>query len=367
MRISFRPKRIRSADHLGAAMSTKVQRTRMVPVREASAVARPNTVPQTYLEQEFDELAIEQLREHAAAGEAAAHQSVTTAAGLELGRAVGHELVGINAPLVVAARDNFLKALTLLSPFVKRKAGSRWVYFLIWILLLGGDIAGITGAAVAYGEVPMLAGLQALSVSVTTVLAGLAGAEFKYLKAAQERQSEDGALVPELAPYRTVLFGPISARRLVLIVTVVSMFIAVSVAIGIYSLRASVEGETAGMVYGTFACAVAVGSWWNSYRHADAVADKIDAARQAYRRELRAHTRMTWSWTVRRAERAAARSALIRDEHRLHGEAAAARISALKFEALQQNPDIVGHGPGVGEIGRKPRQVAVPESNGAVV
>ncbi len=91
------------------------------------------------------------------------------------------------------------------------------------------------------------------------------------------------------------------------------------------------------------------------------MADKIEAARHEYRRELRTHAVMTRSWRRARAERAIEQARLVRLEHALHGEAAAAKVAALKFEALQQSPDVVGHGLGTGEIGRKPRSAPKAE------
>ncbi len=347
-----------------ATLVTATQQSRLVPVRQATAVPRPNTVPITYQEHGYDELATEQLREHAAAGERAASKMSIAAAGMETARRAGHDLIAVNAPLVVVARDRLMHQVAHLGPFAKRKTGSKWGYTLCLVLLLLGDIAGLGGAAIAYGEIPTLAIMQAISASVATVIAGMVGAEVKYLKQARERQLDNDALAKELEPYRTLLLGPTAGRSYVVLASLVSVLVAVFVAVGIFALRASVEGQISGIVFGGLAVGIALGSWTNSFRHADAVADKLDAARQDYRRELRAHSRLTRSWRLARAERAIEEARLIRERHRLHGDAAAAKVTALKFEALQQSPDVVGHGVGTGEIGRKPRLAAKPEPKG---
>ncbi len=344
-----------------AALTAKAQRARLVPVKEAVAVARPNTVPQTYLEMESDELAVEQLREHAAVGEQEAAKPAVTAAGLQPAREAGHSLIAINAGLATGARDRYVQVVALLGPLAKRKAGARWGYFLCLVMLLLGDIAGLGGAAIAYGEVPMLAIMQATSASFATVIAGTVGAEFKHLKAARERRFGGGELTTELEPYRALLLGPLIARPYVLVASLISLLVAVFIAVGIFALRASVEGQVSAYVFGGLAIGIALGSWANSFRYADSVADKIEAARHEYRRELRTHARMTRSWRLPQAERAIKQAQVVRDQHRLHGEAAAAKVAALKFEALQQSPDVVGHGLGTGEIGRKPRSAPKAE------
>lgn len=347
-----------------AALEAKARQDRIVPVREAHSVARPATVPTTYVEQEYDELAIEQLREHAAVGEEEATKPAVGAAGAALVRQVRQDRITINAPLVVASRDRYQHVLERLGPFSKRKNGSRWGYLLCLVLLLLGDVAGLGGAAIAYGEVPALAIMQAISASVATVVAGMIGAEFKYLKMARERRPEDGTLPEELEPYRALLLGPLASRSYVVVASLISLLVAVFIALGIFALRGSVEGHISGMVFGALAIGIACGSWVNSFRYADAVADKIESARQDYQRELRTQQAAVHLWLTSRAERATERARLIRERHRLHGEAAAAKIKALKFEALRQSPDVVGHGIGTGDIGRKPRSNGKTDSKG---
>ncbi|WP_280407089.1 hypothetical protein, partial [Nocardia brasiliensis] len=266
-----------------------------------------------------------------------------------------HIIRGGDGRLSRGARVRYARLSALLGPFAKRRSGSRWGYFLCLVLLLLGDIAGLGGAAISYGELPALALMQATSASLATVLAGVAGAEAKYVKHAQERRNEDGTLTPELEPYRALLLGPLAGRKYVVLASSVAALIALFVSVGIFALRAVIEGQTSGYVFGGLAIGIALGSWINSFRYADAVADKIDAARQDYRREVRAHARLARSRPLALAERSLEQARLIRLQHKLEGEAAHAQVMAAKNLALQQNPGVVGHGPAASEIGRKPR------------
>ncbi|WP_147130921.1 hypothetical protein [Nocardia ninae] len=346
-----------------ALLEAKAKQARITPVQEATAVPRPTTVSEFYVEKEFDDLGIEQLRGHTATGEAAAAKPAATAAGLDPARQTGHSLIGANWPIVTAARDRSSRLEAVLGPFAKRRRGSRWGYFVCLLLLLLGDIAGLGGAAISYGEVPALALMQATSASVATVLAGMVGTEFKYLKQAQERRNDNGTLPAELEPYRALLLGPLAGRKYVMAASIVAALIALFVAVGIFALRAAIEGQTSGYVFGALAIGIALGSWINSFRYADAVADKIEAARQDYRRELRAHARLARSLPLALAERFLEQARLIRLHHKFEGEAAHAQVMAAKYLALQQSPTVVGHGPAPSEIGRKPRFTLINPSH----
>ncbi|WP_280410293.1 hypothetical protein [Nocardia brasiliensis] len=84
-------------------LEAKARQARILPVEEARAVPRPTTVSEFYLEKQFDDLGVEQLRIHAAAGEQTALEPATTAAGLEAARQAGHHLIGAEGPRETAA------------------------------------------------------------------------------------------------------------------------------------------------------------------------------------------------------------------------------------------------------------------------
>ncbi|WP_433194325.1 hypothetical protein ACQP1G_37050 [Nocardia sp. CA-107356] len=340
------------------ALMARAEQTRLVPVGEANAVVRPTSVSDTYLETEYDQLGVEQLREHAAAGEQAARKSAVRATGLDIAREARRKLIEANEQLVTIAGDHYSNVKKLLGPFASRKAGSGMRYLIFLVAFLCGDSVGLLGAFIQYGEIPMLAACQAVSAGAATVTAGMVGAEAKNVKLAAERQLDPDALSEELAPYRALLVGPLAARKFVMAATAVATLIALAVAVGICALRSSIEGQTSGFVFGGLAIAIACGSWVNSYLHADAVADKVELAYKDYRRELRAHGWRSRSWRFARSERAAERARLIRQQHEMHGEAANAKVMAAKHRAMQQSPDVIGHGPAASadiEIGRKPR------------
>ena len=338
------------------AQTAKARKSRLIPVKDAVAVRRSNVVDSFYLEDEYDRLAIEQRRMHAAEGERAAAKPSVTAAGAESVRTGAQELIAINAVLIVAARDYYMFVKKLLGPYTSRKARSSVGYIVRVLLLLCGDIAGLGGAAITYGEVPVLALIQATSAGVATVTAGMVGGQFRAKQLLAERQLDGDQLPEELAPYRGVLARPAGAAKFVMAPTIVALVIALAIAVGIFALRASVEGQTSGFVFGGIAVGIAGASWINSYLHGDPVADKIERARHEYQRELIHHGLLTRAWRLPGAERALEKARLTRQEYAERGEAAAAKVEALKFEALQQNPDIAGHGTAAVDIGRKPRQ-----------
>ncbi|WP_338773033.1 hypothetical protein V7968_16330 [Nocardia vulneris] len=325
-----------------AGVAGRLRRTRLSLVAEARSVPRPHEVETFYVEQGFDSLGTEQLHLHAAEGEQAAAAASTTAATWETARVESVHLVKVNRPLVDAALRRHVTVKELLSPLVVRK-GSSAGYLMRTGALLVGDIAGLGGAAIAYGEHPTLALCQAASAGVATITAGLAGTQFKLYQLARQRNLE-GDAAPQLKPYLPMLTGAGTSRGFLLAVTVVALIITLCIGSGIFALRSSIEGTASGFTFGLLALGIAAASWINSYSHADPVADAITAARRDYTNEQRRHRRLSRSLWLVRADRASEQSSAIRREHRERGQAAIAHLQALKYETLNLNPDVVGHG-----------------------
>lgn len=336
MRLPFLPGGERS-------LMERVRRARIMPVDKAVAVPRPTTVDSFYLEQEFDARAAQQLHLHTADGEHAAAGPAALAAGMEPGSVETAYLIDTNRPLVDGARVRYLRAQEHLSPLVVRKS-SALGYGLRTAALLVGDIAGLGGAAISYGEHPVLALCQAGSAGVATITAGLVGAQFKQYQLATERQFDRDSVSDEMKPYLPVLSSPRAGRRFVMGVTAVGTAIALCIGTGILLLRSSIEGTASGYTFCLLALGIAAASWINSYTHADPVADAIAAARRSYTREQRQHRRLAASWWLALTERALERARIIRQEHQERGHAASAYVQALKLEALSLSPDVVGHG-----------------------
>lgn len=316
---------------------------RLIPVDDASATARPDTIAETYLELAHDAQRREQQHLYAAKGEVRARKDAAKS------RALAYTVDQAKASAERAkaaaekAVERYEQVRGVLGPYVRRKANSSLGYVLRIVALLLGDIAGLSGAAIALGEYPALAVAQAISAGTATVTAGLAATQLRHLQQARERQTDD---LPEaLEPYRPLFRGPADGKRLQAVVFVVAALIALFVASGIFALRTVIEGPLSGVTFGMLAAAIALASFINSWYHADAVADVIESAHHDARQADRHHRRLGDGSVIKDAEHAAAQAESIVAEHTCHGLAAAAHLEAAKYRALLASPDVVGHGP----------------------
>ena len=326
-----------------AELRQRVERARLTPVAEAIAVPRPDTVDPFYLEEEFTARGDEQFHLHSAEGEHLALRSAALAAGLEPGSVETAYLVDTHRSVVDAALRQYLTVKAVLSPWRVRKSSLIW-YGARTLGLLIGDVAGLGGAAISYGEVPVLALSQAASAGVATITAGLVGAQYRYYQLAKQRALESDSLSEELTPYLPLLNSSSMGRSFVLGVTAVGAGIALCISTGIFVLRSGIEGTASGFTFGLLALGIAAASWINSYTYADPVADAIDSARKDYTSTQRTHRKLARSWWLLLAEQTIERARVIRLEHQLRGEAARAYVEAMKREALSLSPEVVGHG-----------------------
>ncbi|WP_054814100.1 hypothetical protein [Nocardia arizonensis] len=343
------------------ALRERVQHARLIPAEQAVAVPRPDIVDSFYLEQEFNARAEHQVHLHDAEGERAAAKPAALAAGLEPGNVETAYLIDANRPMVNEAQATYAKVKAALHPLAVRK-GSSLGYRLRTAGLLVGDIAGLGGAGIAYGELPALALAQAASAGVATITAGLVGTQVKHYQLARQRQLDPEEASAELRPYLPMLLGQRKGRAFVLAAVVVGAAVALFVSVGIFALRSSIEGPAAGFAFGLLALGIATASYINAHSHADPVADAIEDARRAYAKEQRAHRRLASSVRILLAERALRRVRHIQQEHALRGQAASAYVHALKLEAMAQSPETVGHG-----VGHDSSALTVRGRNGAGV
>lgn len=339
-----------------STLTAKRESLRLIPTDRAEALARPASIGETYLEQHFEARKREQLELHAANGEATSRPEASTSRALEFEQQDARRLAECDAKSVDDSRQRFQVVRELLSPYVHRRSRSSAGYIARSSGLLIGDVAGLSGAAISLGEVPALAVTQALSAGIATITAGLAGAELKHRQLANERRRKGDELPKQLEPYRHLFEGGNHGRGVVITMTSVAALVALLVAVGVYSLRTSVEGSLAGITFGSLAAAIAAASFINSWYHADLIADAIENAHRDYRQTIRAHRRLARASVIRRAEHATAQQRSILAEHERRGKAAAAHIDSLKSLALLASPDVVGHGPASTPVGRKLRK-----------
>lgn len=319
------------------------ERLRLIPVESASATARPRSIGQTYLELAQGALAREQQHLFAAESKVCSRTDAGAAKALAYAVAEMKSSVGRASTAADKAAARHEQVRELLGPFVRRKTQSSRGYVARTAALLIGDVAGLSGAAIALGEYPLLAVTQAISAGTATVTAGLAATQLRHLHQAAERQTED--LPDSLKPYRHLFGGAPKGARMQSAILAIAAMIVLLVSVGIFALRSSIEGLIAGLTFGGLAAAIALASFVNSWYHADPVADTIESAQHEAVIADRRHRRLAAGRLMRRAEQAEAQEKSIVAEHTHRGQAAAAHVEANMYRALLASPDVVGHGP----------------------
>lgn len=229
------------------------ERVELLGVNQSAVALRPRELGRTYLEDEFDEWADEQPSSWEAEAEAAAREALVSAAKTQARASAAWSLSEHHATVVDATREAYLQIMRALAPFVRREAHAKSWYVLRWAVLLAGDVAGITGAAVLLGEIPELAVMQAFSAGMATVTAGLVGVDLKDLRLAARRRTDEADLLPELEPWAHLFRGVDQGAPRVKTMMLAALAIGLTVAAAIFGLRASVEGGISGVVFGALA------------------------------------------------------------------------------------------------------------------
>lgn len=216
------------------------------------------------------------------------------------------------------------------------------MYLVRMVLILLGDIAGITGAAVMLGEIPALALLQAVSVGAAGVTSGLLGSEIKDARLSRKRAKTD--LSEQEQGFAHLFRGPDPGERIAKLMVLGGVVLVVLILGGVAALRSSTEGLAAGLIFGCLAAAVALASWVNCYAYADEVADLLDTVSAQFKADVHYLDKLSRGQArVRHAvESATAQS--IRDEYQQRGLAAHDQLQAAKNRVLHANPGVAGHG-----------------------
>lgn len=317
---------------------------RLLPIDAASMVGRPETVESTYVEQEYDELAAEQLPLWQAEGAVTSRADEATRRESRPGYKVGRAHLRDHEHVVENVRAEYVSCLTNLGPYRHREPGAKKWYLAALLGLLGGDIAGQAGAALMYGEHPLTAVPQALATGMAAVTVGRVGSELRTLRDTGRRQYDDGSLPEGLERWSHLFRDPDRGLRWAKLVLAVGLAAAFLVAGGVFTLRASVDGSTAGFVYGLLSLGIVAGSLVNAYFYADEIADQISLAEADYAREIRRSNQLAQHPDLVRHSAARVGAESIREEHAARGEAAERHLRALKWRVLGNNPGIAGHG-----------------------
>jgi len=323
-------------------------------IDEAVATARPSSITQTYVEEEYDALSGSQPPSWAASGEEASREYDVRAAGLEHPAEKAREASAGNDVVLAESRAQLTAARQVLTPFVRRKPhAGRW-YVGCWFGFVGGDVAGIAGAAIYFGEVPELAVIQAVSVGLAAVSAGSVGGDLRDLRLAARREKDAKELSPDLQPFAHLFNGIDPGARYVKLAGGLAGCVATAITVGIFGLRSSLEGPLAGLIYGGFALAVAAGSFLNAWVYSDEVDDLLGSFEQRYEKELRRSAQLSSARPLVLHAEHQRRAESLRAEHTERGKAAVFSYAALKARILRRNPGVVGHGRAAEPVGRVP-------------
>ncbi|WP_433020530.1 hypothetical protein [Kribbella sp. CA-294648] len=313
-------------------------------IDRAGAVPRPDNVKEFHSEREYHAKAQTQTETYTADGEAAAREATVTAAGLESAATAATGMITGAASGVEAARDLLAHALRTLGHLARRNTPAKVRYWLCLILLCLGDTAGILGAAITLGEIPLVALGQAVATGVAAITAGQAGGDLKDLRLARVRQRDLEGLTEDEQRYWQFFSGIEAGVSTMKLVGALSATIVVIISVGIFSLRLSVEGLTSGIAFGMLAAATALGSFLANYSYTDEIADYLARTERTYAKAIKAHRKLAADPAIRQRAEALAGASSIKAEHAHRGRAAWWQLQALSQRILRRNPGVAGHG-----------------------
>jgi hypothetical protein len=313
-------------------------------IDEAKAIPRPNGIEKFYLEEAVEKKAAEQPLLWAARGEAGARPWEAKAAASEHAARVVISSIAAQQGVVADACDRFELTARTLGAYTRRAAGEKLPYHLRWLLILGGDVAGVAGAAILLGETVALGVLQAVASGTAAITSGLLAQEVKDSRLARKREKMPRDLTTDERRFAHLFRGGDSGERIVKLVAVAGVLIGALIAGSIFALRVSTEGTTAGWAFGLLAAAIALASWANVYHYTDEVSDLIEARRVDYTRELKRLKAMSKAGDVSEHDAAIAQAASIKAEALSHGLAAQRAVEATGGQLLNDHADVAGHG-----------------------
>jgi hypothetical protein len=313
-------------------------------IDEASAIPRPEGIEKFYLEEAVEKKAAEQPLLWSARGEAGARQWRMKAAASEHAATVVASSIAAQQQLVAAACDRYELTARTLGPYTRRAHDEKVPYYLRWLLILGGDVAGVAGAAILLGETVELGVLQAIASGTAAITSGLLAQEVKDSRLARKREKVQRDLTSDERRFAHLFRGGDSGERIVKMVVAAGALIAVLIAGSIFALRFSTEGSTAAWAFGLLAAAVALASWANVYHHTDEVSDLIEARRADYARELKRLKSLAGARDISEHRSAVAQAASITAEAASRGLAAQNAVEATAGRILNEHSDVAGHG-----------------------
>ncbi len=311
---------------------------------EARAVVRPSNIGKFYFEDEVEAAEEEQLHayEKKAAEEAREPDKEAAALAHEADKAT--IVSDDNHTHLAASRKRLERDEAVLEPHSRRSTDAKWLKWVRWAGILGGDIAGISGAALLLGELPINAFMQATSAAVSAVTLGAVGREVRYRMAARTRQKAPDELSDEERQYASWFAGPNNAEALVKIIVLACATGMVLIAGGIFALRDVAEGLGPALTFGCFALALGLASFYNSFDTADDIAEHLDAQVARVKRLDKAAEKVRKDRVIKQRAGAKAAADSIRTANAKAGEAAAAGLRRSLYQTLGHSPGVAGNG-----------------------
>lgn len=345
-------------NNLAADLMEEAAAARMTPVDpdDIHVAAKPEI--EFYEEQKYEHLAEEQPPLWKAEGEALARPLEAEATALKP-EAEAQEIRLEQSTARYDASSKLLQAaVAVLLRYVHREPYEYLRYNIVRLILLGGDVAGGAGAAIASGEIWWLAVLQMLAVGAAAVAVGGLAEEVRHIRDTRKRAANG---VPKGAEdFRFLFVDPDPGESVVKLVLLGGLAATALIFVGILSLRSVTDGSQVGLLFGCLAVVVTLGSGANSYVHADEVDDILHGFRKDH---IRARKDLDDSIEACTApgQRAAAleQAKSIRTECAERGKAAVARVKAAGRQALAVNPAVAGNG-----VAHQPKAVLVAEPAG---
>lgn len=316
-----------------------------LPLDEAIAVGTPGTIRRGWHEEEFDQLAAEQKPLWTAIGEKLARPFTVAAARYRSRRDVAEGQIEIQRTVLGGAKASLDLHNAALEGYTRREPHARTMYLLRWMLLLGGDTAGIAGAAILLGEVVNLAVLQAVASAIAAITAGLVGNDIRDARLARRRARDPKELPDEYRKFAWVFSGANAGEKIVKAMILVGITVTLLIVGGIFALRDGVEGSLGGIVFGCLAGAICLASALNTYQYADEIADLLDHAYNRYLRASQRLDKLSKNKAIARYDANIAEANSIKIEHAERGAAGALKLTAFKHGISFQNPAVMGHGP----------------------
>jgi hypothetical protein len=316
----------------------------LTDIDAARAIPRPDGIEKFYLEEAVEKKAEEQPPLAAARGEADARPWRLKAAEFEYRTAVTKSYVDGQREIVANARQRFELAARTLGAYTRRAPGEKVPYYLRWALILGGDVAGVAGAAILLGETVALGVLQAVASGTAAITGGLLAQEVRDSRLARKREKLPRDLTDDERRFAHLFRGGDGGERIVKWIVAAATLIGLLIAVSIFALRYSTEGSTAAWAFGLLAAAIALASWANVYHYTDEATDLIEARRADYVRELKRLKRLLKAREVSEHDAALAMATSIETEAASRGLAAQRAVEATGAQLLNEHADVAGHG-----------------------